>query len=606
MTETNAHPTVQIGNTGRDISGNIAGGNINQYNYNLIPPAPVDPETLAKAQTRLQSLPADHLPEPAPLPKGSRMPHARNPLFTGRQADLLTLARRLKQGNAAAIGQIAAAAGLGGIGKTQLAIEFVHRYGQFFSGGVYWLSFADADGVPAEIAACAQSAGAPGVSSLPLPEQVNLVLQNWQSPLPRLLIFDNCEDQSLLEQWRPTSGGARVLLTTRRGKWSAELGVQVLPLDVLPRPESIALLQKYRPALRPADADPLAAELGDLPLALQLAGSYLRRYAAVNPAEYLQELQNEALLQHPSMQGRGAEHSPTGHELHVARTFALSYNKLSPANSIDALALALLARAAHFAPGEAIPRGLLLKTIHHSPFTVHHSPLDFEDALRRLLDLGLLQEDEADALALHRLLAQFARAAADDAALAAAQQDVEETLLAEARRLNNAGFPFDLLPLQPHLRHVTEAALPRRDETAANLGNTLGYHLPLMGDYKGAKPYYERALEIRQEALGSRHPDTATSLNNLGGLLSSMGDYEGAKPYYERALEIRQEALGSRHPDTATSLNNLAVLHANQGNFQEAARLMRRALDILEAVLGSEHPHTQTARQSLAAIGARL
>jgi hypothetical protein len=167
-------------------------------------PYPID---LAEAQALLASLPLDHLPAPAPLPTGSRMPWSRNPIFVGREADLLALARRLKAGQTAAIGPIAAATGLGGIGKTSLAVEFVHRYGQFFAGGVFWLSFAQAEAVETEIADCggpdhlqlwATDEGAPD-----LPTQVKLVQAHWQQPLPRLLIFDNCEDPNLLTRWQP-------------------------------------------------------------------------------------------------------------------------------------------------------------------------------------------------------------------------------------------------------------------------------------------------------------------------------------------------------------------------------------------------------------------
>ena len=64
---------------------------------------------------------------------------------------------------------------------------------------------------------------------------MQLVMGAWQSELPRLLIFDNCEEESLLDSWRPPSGGCRVLVTSRRSEWSPTLGVTALPLDLLPR-----------------------------------------------------------------------------------------------------------------------------------------------------------------------------------------------------------------------------------------------------------------------------------------------------------------------------------------------------------------------------------
>ena len=152
------------------------------------------------------------------------------------------------------------------------------------------------------------------------------------------------------------------------GPVGGDLRGAALPLGILQRDESLALLRHHRPDLAAGDADSeaIAAELGDLPLALHLAGSFLARYRqAITPAAYLAQLRQPTLLAHRSLQGGALtrELSPTQHEQHVARTFALSYDRLDPADPTDASALALLARAAYFAPGQPIPRDLLLATI---------------------------------------------------------------------------------------------------------------------------------------------------------------------------------------------------------------------------------------------------
>ncbi len=461
-------------------------------------------QELALAHRLLATLPLDRLPDHAPLPTGSRMPLSRNPLFVGRADDLQKLAAALKGGETVAIGQIAAATRLGGIGKTNLATELVHRYGQFFAGGVFWLSFADPGSLPAEIAECG-GAGAlnlPGITGLELPDQVRRVLQEWQSPLPRLLVFDNCEDEALLAQWRPPTGGCRVLVTSRRATWDTALGVQALPLGVLPRAESIALLRKFVADLSDADADAIADELGDLPLALHLAGSFLARYwRRVTPTDYLARLRQPDLLTHRSLVGRHLNHSPTAHDLHVGRSFALSYDRLDPADPIDAPARALLARAAHFAPGEPLPRELLLQTVIAADNEADEDALlDADDALHRLLELGLLEQEAPTApiaapqsplpnrqspVRLHRLLAAFVLESAQDAA----QTAVEQTMRNIASDLNTKGIPAPLPALQPHLRHVTDVAQQRADEPAARLCNELGFHLHMIGDYAGAQWY---------------------------------------------------------------------------------------------------------------------
>jgi tetratricopeptide (TPR) repeat protein len=546
------------------------------------------------------ALPLDVIPDPGPLPAGSRMPFAPNRLFVGRQEDLRTLARQLQAGETSAVGQveIAAATGLGGIGKTQLAAEFVHRYGRSFDGGVFWMSFADPAAVPSEVAACGRILDLhPSYDALPLDEQVRLVEEVWSHPIPRLLIFDNCEEEALLDRWRPRTGGARVLVTSRRQKWDRALGVHPVQISTLPRPASIELLRKFRPEVPQEDPalSAIAAELGDLPLALHLAGSFMERYTEApdgQPTAYLEALRQGGLLQHPSLQGKFAGLSPTSHEAHVGRTFALSIEKLKPEDETDALALALLARAAYFAPGEPIPRELLLKTVSLES----EARLQAQDALGRLTALGLLEAGQAGALVMHRLVAEFAR---DSDGGEEARNAVEESLLAEADRLNEAGIPGPLLTWQPHLRAITEIARRRETTIAARLCNTLGQHLWMIGDYSAARPYYERALAIWEKVLGAEHPYTATSLNNLGLLLEGQGDLVAARPYLERALAIWEKVLGAEHPDTAKSLNNLGVLLKSQGDLAAARPYLERALAIGEKVLSAEHPDTATSLNNL-------
>jgi tetratricopeptide (TPR) repeat protein len=545
------------------------------------------------------ALPENEIPAPGPLPAGSRMPLSRNPLFVGRQEDLRALARQLKVGQTSAIGEVetAAATGVGGIGKTQLASELVHRYGRFFAGGVFWMSFADPAAVPAEVAACGQSLGLYG--DLPLEQQTRLVEEAWQSPLPRLLVFDNCEEEGLLARWRPRFGGARVLVTSRRSRWDRALGVHAVPLTTLPRPSSIELLRQFRPEVPPEEPalDRIADELGDLPLALHLAGSFLERYRDSSfgqPAAYLESLRQRGLLDHPSLQGKGSKISPTGHEAHVAQTFALSFERLNPEDGTDALAIALLARAAYFACGESIPRDLLLKTI--AVETVD-GELQAHDALERLTELGLL--GDTGVLVVHRLVARFARATE---AGEAARIAVEETLLREACRLNHAGFPAPLLAWQTHLRAVTEGAWHREDMTVESLCLNLGFHLQTIGDFLGTRPYYERALAICEKILGPEHPETALNLNNLGGLLQVTGDLAGARPYHERALAIREKVLGPDHKDTARSLGNLGYILQAEGDLIEARRYFERALAIREKVLGPDHPDTAASLNNLGSL----
>ncbi len=567
--------------------GSMHLGNIQQV-YQISPPPPVDKNVLSEARQRLEEIPVDDIPEPSSLPPGSRIPFGLNPLFVGRREDLLWLARNLKEGQTAAIGQIAAATGLGGIGKTQLAVEFAHRYGPYFAGGVHWLSLADPAAIPAEIVAC----GLPGHGGLDFQDQLRLVLSAWQSPLPRLLVFDNCEDEQLLCQWRPTTGGSRVLVTSRKGTWDDTAGIAARQIGVLSRQESIALLKKFRPTVSDDDAGTIAEELGDLPLALHLAGSFLKRYQMA-PDDYRRQLRDQSLLDHPSLQGRGLKISPTDHESHVGRTFALSYGGLDPAEPIDQMAIALLKRAACFAPGIPIPQALLLKTLGTAD---PDETLDHIDACNRLIDLGLIEMEAEEALTLHRLLADFVLTKAEDSE---AREAVEQTLIEEAGIINDLGVRAPTVAWQAHLRWMAKSAQERYDEKAAAICNALGFHLNTIGDYEGAKPLFEKALTILDKIQGPDHLDTVRSLNNLGMLMHSMGNYELARCLLERALTTREKVLGPDHPLTAGSLNNLGHLLSTVGDYLNAKRVYERALAIREKTLGPEHPDTASSLNNL-------
>jgi transcriptional regulator with XRE-family HTH domain len=393
--------------------------------------APDDRGALVAAQRRLTSRggapraadEADAAPEPTWPRAGSRLQAARNPLFVGRARELRWLADSLTGDGT----DVVAVTGMGGAGKTQLAVEFAHRFGRQFSGGVFWLDLTTPDATPAQVAACGGPAFmdlCPDFAALPLEHRLALVARAWQGDEPRLLVFDGCEDEALLARWRPCSGGCRVLVTARRPTWDRTLGVDVLALDVLPRPDSVELLHRLRPGPDAGEAalDAIAHELGDLPLALHLAGSFLDRYRSeVGPDDYLAQARRPDLLEHASLAGQGLidPTSPTRRLAGVAPTFASSCAQLDPADRVDRTALTLMERAARLDPGVPATREGLLQALGETG--APDERLVRADALRRLADLGLV-EVSCDGVRQHPLLARFVRSGGGRAVARAARR----------------------------------------------------------------------------------------------------------------------------------------------------------------------------------------
>jgi len=542
----------------------------------------------------------DEIPQRGDLPPGSHVPFSPNRVFTGREEDLLKLARSLFRSDSkgVTITQTAAVAtGLGGVGKTQLAIEFCYRYGRFFHG-VHWIQ-ADHE-ITAEIAACGSEMD---LSPWPdeLEKQTNLTLQAWKESGPRLVIFDNVEDPASVQDWLPRLPKSRLLLTSRSSEWPPGLDIEHHPLGVLPRSESLELLRALAERLKDIpdrELDLVADRLGDLPLALDLAGNYLRSRPTLTPKEYLTELDEagRSLLEHPAFSD-WIKHNPTKHSTSLVYTFALSWSQLTE-SATDELAGRIFRACGYCAPNTPIPWELLAKTV-GAEDTSQRQNLDL--ALNRLHRLGLITAAEGGSSIMHPLLAVFARIQDRDAN-ASVLPGLAEGLAVLTTAANKTGLPVEVEPLREHLSTVAVAAGVAELDTAGWLWNDLGYHLKNIADYDGAKKSYERALQIDEKVYGPDHPNVAIRVNNLGGVLEDLGDLAGAKNCFERALTIDEKVYGPDHPKVAIRVNNLGVILEDLGDLAGAKESYRRALEIDEKVYGPDHPNVATIVNNLGGV----
>ena len=463
----------------------------------------------------------DILPDPGALPPGFRIPFQRNALFTGRVEPLQALARALLEGDGRSALVTQAVAGMGGVGKTQLAVEFAYRYGRFFHG-VHWVNAGEPEAIGADVAACGEAMGLPDWPEKQ-PEQVARTLSEWQRGGRRLVVLDNMEQVGTAREWlaRLSGGAVSVLVTARLTDWPGDLGLRPLRLESFRPEESRAFLRQHLPDGRATEADlqALAERLYHVPLALELAGRYLARHRRLSIRGYLERL--ETVWEHASMAGWRADlGNPTGHELSLAATFAASWDEAK-----DETARRVFLLAGHCAPNQPIPCEVLEQAAE-----IDEEACD--GALGMLTGSGLLEMGEPEAgPAVHPLLAEYGRAivlsAPEGEGVLGALADALARLARAANdQMDQTGSPSHCVPLLPHVRLVAERAEEAGLEDAANLWGSLGYYLERVADYAGARAAYERALAIPEWAFGPDHPNVARDVNNLGLVLRDLGDLD--------------------------------------------------------------------------------
>ena len=525
---------------------------------------------------------------PGDLPPNSHLPFPRNRFFTGRAESLRDLAQALLRDGGAPAGVLIGQAltGMGGVGKSQLALEFAYRYGYRFRG-VHWLDLRDPALLDEQIAAYGRRMGIPAETH---DELVEATLECWKSDGPRLLILDNFEEAAAANRVfsRLHHSALRLLITSRRADWPPALPLGRLSLQEFTPQESREFLRRYLPPERAADADlgALAERLGRLPLALELAARYLAQLKGLSVADYLGEL--DRALDHPSMDNwRPDLPTLTSHDLSLLQTFALSYKRVTNRNARRFFRL-----AGCLAPNAPIPPEIPERALGLAGREVQ--------AAGALLEgLGLLKEGPA----IHPLLAEFARRLDEGSALLPPLAGALDDLATETnQQVDRTGNYALFAPLLPHVRAVAEYAEQAGLAGAGRLWNSLGYHLHSLADYRGARECYERALRIDEAAFGPDHPNVARDVNNLGSVLQALGDLAGARRCLERALRIGEATFGPDHPQVATYVNNLGEVLRALGDLAGARECLERALRIDEAAFGPDHPNVAIRVNNLGSV----
>jgi tetratricopeptide (TPR) repeat protein len=560
------------------------------------------------------------LDRPGPLPPGSvlrvwNVP-ARNPGFTGRERLLAAVRDRLVAGDRAVV---QALQGQAGVGKTQLAIECAHQNADSYD--VAWWVDAEQPGlIGDQFAALGAALGCvePGAGTGAVRAAVLADLHQrgrW------LLVFDNAEDPADVRSWLP-GGGGHVLITSRVRSW-AEIAVAV-EVDVLARAESMAILAGRVAGLGDADADRVAARLGDLPLAVAQAAGFMAE-TGMPAGQYLDLLRTQA--------GKLLDQASPGssYPRSLAAATRLAVDRLEAEDP----AAAQLAGVCAFLAPDPVPEDLFTSAPGELPGELAAraaDPLAWRQVLARLARQSLARVDQRG-LVMHRLTQAIVRdrltgeqaaatRACSEAALAAADPgdppnpvtwprwaqlmphllaaDLAATATAGLRRMACSACWYLLArgdtrtayDLAADLRQHWRDRLGDDHENTRSTATYLGWALQVMGRYAEARELGEDTLARSRRVLGEDHPSTLVSANNLAADLRSLGEYQASRELAEDTLARRRRVLGEDHPDTLRSAGNLASVLCDLGEYQASRELAEDTLARSRCVLGEDHPNT--------------
>ena len=603
------------------------------------------PETAADRILRLIGLDVEHVePEVAGGPRFPgrdnmvfSMP-SRNIRFTGREQDLRQLRDQLRAGTAVVLAgnEPVALQGMGGIGKTQLAIEYAYRFRAAYDV-VFWMNVEQANVIESELADLGTLLGVPARQSAH--EYARAVLQSLQHTDKRwLIVFDNAEDAAGVEEYLPTGAG-HVIITSRMSTWGER--VKLLPVNVFTRKESQQHLQQRVPNMQDADAGRIAELLGDLPIAVAAAAAWLAD-TGNSVDEYLLHIMRSG--------PRGLREPQS--DTPVEATWDLSLRLL---NQRSPAAYRLLQMCSVFAPEIA------LDLVYSDEFAAALRPLDpnvsdymFRASLvQQVHRLALLRLDlrgepgsreRTGTVFVHRLLQHAVRIRMTEEELAQTRRQVHR-VLAAARPKNQEVDDPDAWPqyrmLWPHIE-VTKAALSDDEAVRALMIDRVRYQW-LRGDLNGARQSAEQLDEIWTQMLAETHDEGQhRTLHrqllhlrfNRANILGSQGNFAESLALDREVLATQEVLLGPRHPHTLMTagglardlrglgrygealerdistytawlddfgegfwrtlfaLSNLAISYRLMGNFPEARARDELAYNARKSILGESNPYT--------------
>ena len=542
---------------------------------------------------------------------------AHNPHFIGRTANLRMLRENfVKPGH---IGVVTAVNGVGGLGKTALAIEYAHAFADEYGGGRWQVRCAGKDDLRLALAELATPIGFEFTDD----EKKNADLQfertrrelkklaDAREPHRCLLLLDNVDRPGLLDpaQVARLNGGdwLHVLATTRLGEnelHGAHRDRSFLAIDELPSDDALTLIENYQPDGRfrnKAERDAareIVRLLGSFTLAVESAAVYLGQFANdVTCTAFLARLKKEGLEGLDTAASQSSEGVLHG-EKRLSATLQPTLERLAAAEKLALEFAALL-------PPDQVPlpwlRTLVAKT---SPEMERDAepgyPDPWKNVLRRLFSLRLFQTtDVVDVdrqplvVRIHRLLGELLCKSADfDQNLR--HDEISAQVKTRCNQLEQS-WHENLWEIQPLIAFVRES-VNRHDPKAPKVVRSLCQWLPRF-DYGSESASLLRACVAQLEEIPSDDPqDLSVTLSNLGWALDLLDRNKESESILRRALEVEERIQPADEHALMVRYNQLGGCLMQQGKLSEAEPFCRRASELAARALGDNHPDTLNCR----------
>jgi tetratricopeptide (TPR) repeat protein len=531
--------------------------------------------------------------QPTPTPNNLHSRGVPREQFFGRDEKLQQLHQILQSQKEVAI--TAAVVGMGGIGKTELAVQYARQFQDSYPGGICFL---DSLNWKQELVSFARIyfPDFDPPDDLELDELVAYCWQHWQpSEGNVLVILDNLTDYQQIKALRPEDSRFALLLTTREN-----LGITQLPLEELSDAAARDLLAYFVSDHRleaSEQVQKLCRKLGNLPLGIELVGRYLQTDPDVSLAEMLERLEAQALEDEALEEVHSAMTATRG----VRAALALSWQRLSEPTQVVAAWLALLAEA-------SFPWWLVERMNAAAETSFFHDK-QLRTARRELTQSHLLKRMQEKTYALHPLVREFLQeklAKLPEAQATEYKRAYCRALVKELKQIEQTPLPEQIRAVTPILPHAEVATWEMTDcFEKADIYQPfvcIGRFYQGQGFYADAEPWLQQGCRVAEQYLEAQHTHLAASYNNLAGLYQDQGKYDDAEPLYLQAIQIREQSLPPSHPALANSYNNLARLYQDQGKYDDAEPLYLKTIQILKQSLPPSHPHLATSYHNLAAL----